>query len=100
MKNFGATVPTTPISPTLDFLKPRPRMTDKEGRRGQRQQQARDSLPSVLQTLPHQMTHPLGHFVHLAAAEADSLGVPPLDAKPPKPFSPPGREEDMTRAHS
>ena len=94
MKNFGAIVPTTPISPILDFLKLRPRMTDKEGRRGKRRQQARDSLHSDLQTLPHKMTHPQGHFIHLASAEADSLGVLQLDAKPLEPFTPPERQED------
>lgn len=42
------------------------------------------------------MTHPLGHFIHLASAEADSLGVPLLDAKPPEPFTLPEREENRT----
>lgn len=32
----------------------------------------------------------------MASAEADSLGVPPLDAKPPEPFTPLEREEDKT----
>lgn len=96
MKYFGVTLPTTPISPILHFLKPRPRMTDKKGRKGQRQKQTRDGLHSDPQTFPHKMTHPLGHFIHLASAEADSLGVPLFDAKPPEPFTPLVREEDRT----
>lgn len=39
---------------------------------------------------------PLGHVIHLASEEADSLGVPPLSAKPPEPSAPPKRQEDRT----